>query len=397
MKTHGRRRKYRRSKKRTGTVLAVLFAGTVALLCICVVIVYATGGFGKNADTESEVLTEAQTVSEESVDVKTADLEISGDPLPVKTAGTMTGLSGTSDKPGDTEKDPADADAAKGKTGADPQNAEPQEPEGVVTGTLTGLTEVQEGQPADPAAEQGEPAQEGGETPAQGEADGGAQTDAQTEPAAPAYTPEEEAAIAAYYSNTVLAGDSVMLGFRNYCRSGDPVMQGLNFLVAGSYSLHNAFWPVGGDSVHPLYQGQQRLLWESIQMIGPNRVFLFFGINDMVYGIDDTVAKYKEMIDMIKSVTPDVQIVIMSTTYTLAGQGKKNLNNTNIAKFNQTMAAEAASNGWGYIDIATPTSDGNGNLLPAYCSDGYLHQSRSAYVVWENTLKEYALRQSGLR
>ena len=50
----------------------------------------------------------------------------------------------------------------------------------------------------------------------------------------------------------------------------------------------------------------------------------------------------------------------------------------------------AAQNGWGFIDISTPTSDGNGNLRPEFCSDHYVHHTNAAYRVWEDVLKEYA-------
>lgn len=208
------------------------------------------------------------------------------------------------------------------------------------------------------------------------------------------YTPAEEARIAAFYANTVLAGDSVLLGFRNYCRSGDEVMKGLKFLAAGSLSLHNAFWPVSSKSVHPVWQGEQRPVWESVQMIGAERVFLFFGINDMAYGVEDSVEKYGEFIAKILEYRPEARIYLISATYMLEGTEKKNLNNANIALFNQTMAGEAAANSWGFVDMATPTSDGNGNLLPAYCTDGFLHQTASAYRVWERVLKDYALEET---
>ena len=208
------------------------------------------------------------------------------------------------------------------------------------------------------------------------------------------YTPAQQAQIEAFYANTVLAGDSVLLGFRNYCRSGDPVMKGLNFLAAGSLSLHNAFWPVSKKSVHPLYQGEQHPVWESVQMIAPDRVFLFFGINDMVYGVDDSVETYKELIAKIREVRPEAKIYILSATYMLEGTEKKNLNNTNLAQFNERMAVEAAQNGWGFVDLAGPTSDGRGYLHPAYCTDGFLHQNKAAYRVWERVLKDYALTQT---
>jgi lysophospholipase L1-like esterase len=203
--------------------------------------------------------------------------------------------------------------------------------------------------------------------------------------------------ISGFYSNTVLVGDSVMVGFRNYCaRSSDPVMKQLKFLAAGSLSLHNAFWDVSSRSVHPLYMGAQRQVWESVQLMGAQRVFLFFGINDMCYGVEPTLPLYLQLVSKIKEYSPAAEITIISATYTKKDRGKGLLNNANIAAFNSNMQMLAAKNGWGFIDIATPLSDGAGNLLPAYCSDNYLHQTNSAYEVWRLAMYGYARKRLGI-
>ena len=211
------------------------------------------------------------------------------------------------------------------------------------------------------------------------------------------YTAEQVARINSYFSNTVFAGDSVMVGFRNYCgRSQDPVMKQLKFLAAGSYSLHNGFWPVSSKSVHPMYMGAQHPLWEGVALTGANRAFLFFGINDMCYGVEDTLPLYVEMIGKIKQASPGVEINIVSTTYTAKGRGKGNLNNTNIAAFNNAMQGLCRQNGWGYVDIANPLSDGQGNLAASYCSDNYVHQTNSAYDVWRMVIYNYAAKKLGI-
>ncbi|SEM08304.1 GDSL-like Lipase/Acylhydrolase family protein [Butyrivibrio sp. ob235] len=212
------------------------------------------------------------------------------------------------------------------------------------------------------------------------------------------YSDEQMEQIRQFYENTVFAGDSVLLGFRNYsARSSDPMLTQLQFLAAGSLSLHNAFWPVSEKSVHPLYQGAQHPIWESMQMMGAKKAFLFFGINDVSYDIDESVALYPQLVDKIRELSPDMEINIISATYTLKDLGKGKLNNTNIAAFNQAVHELANQNGWGYIDMATVLSDGQGNLLPEYCSDGFLHESKSAYNVWTQMLVRYAAERLGLQ
>ena len=210
------------------------------------------------------------------------------------------------------------------------------------------------------------------------------------------YSADQEAMIAEFYRNTVFTGDSVLLGFKNYCaKSSDPLLKNLKFLASGSYSLHNAFWEVSDKSIHPLYQGQQYPLWESIPMMGVERAFLFFGINDVSFGVDESLALYPQLIERITSAAPGLDVTILSATYTLKDKGKGSLNNNNLAAFNAGNTKMAAEKGWGFIDLATVLSDGQGNLAEKYCSDGELHENELAYRVWVMMLKAYAAERLG--
>ncbi len=123
--------------------------------------------------------------------------------------------------------------------------------------------------------------------------------------------------------------------------------------------------------------------------MGRKHVFLFFGLNDIGLG-DDTPQLYQKLVAKIKEGSPEAQINIISMTYTAAGAGKRRLNNDNIRKFNAEMKNIAVQNGWGFVDMANPLADGNGNLAAAYCSDHYDHQTNAAYQVWVQVLRQYA-------
>lgn len=204
---------------------------------------------------------------------------------------------------------------------------------------------------------------------------------------------EEE--IDAYFADSVFVGDSIMLGFRNYCmKQKDSFLNDIQFLAAGSFSVTNSLWDVNDKSVHPVYQGKKRQIWESISMMDVKRVFLFFGMNDLnVSGLEGTCEKYQQLISNIKEKSPDVEIHIISMTYTLKGAGKGKLKNNIIREFNVLLQNMTKENGWGYIDMATPLADENGDLAEKYCSDGYVHQSRAAYDVWTTQIRDYARAQ----
>lgn len=204
-----------------------------------------------------------------------------------------------------------------------------------------------------------------------------------------------EAMIDDFYANSVFVGDSVMLGFRNYAmKNAETYLGEIQFLASGSFSVNNALQPPSSTSTHPIYDGQQRYIEESIALMQADRVFLFFGINDVALAeLPDVCDKYTELVGRIQEESPDVEIYIISATYTLAGQGGKKLNNENLSALNAMMQERAVENGWGYVDIMSALDDGNGNLAQEYCSDGYLHQNTAAYDIWSEVLREYARTQ----
>ena len=206
---------------------------------------------------------------------------------------------------------------------------------------------------------------------------------------------EEE--LKAYYSDAVFIGDSIMIGFRNYSAKQETYVHDIQFLAVGSYSAFNAMKPVSADNVHPVYKGKKYQVWDAVPLIGSKRAFILLGMNDIsILGLEGARDKYKELIDKILETSPDIEIHIISVTYTLADQGIGKLNNENLAKYNILLQEMAEENDWGYIDLCTPISDGKGNLAKEYCSDGFVHLSPSAYTLWESKLTDYANEQAAL-
>lgn len=205
--------------------------------------------------------------------------------------------------------------------------------------------------------------------------------------------PEEK--IDAYFNNSIFVGDSIMLGFRNYAmKRQDSFLSRLQFLAAGSYSVNNAFWEVSEKSVHPMYRGEQRPVWESITMMDGRRIFLMFGMNDLnISGLEGSCEKYEELAEKIRENAPEAEIHIMSMTYVLKGKGTGLLENDTIREFNTMLRQMAEENGWGYVEIADALADENGDLAEGCCSDGFAHQRPEAYDIWVSVLREYAEEQ----
>ena len=198
--------------------------------------------------------------------------------------------------------------------------------------------------------------------------------------------------VLAWFGNSVMVGDSIMVGFKKYSGKNPDTLAGhLKYLCIGSYSMFNALKPVEGDNVHPSYQGVTCKVEDGLATIGANRAFIMLGMNDLnIDGLENAVARYEEEVDYIIAKNPGIDINVMSMTYTLAGIHMGHLNNDDIRAYNVLLQDMCNRNGWHYLDMATPLADANGNLAAEYCSDGELHQTYAAYDVWCNVMIQYA-------
>lgn len=211
------------------------------------------------------------------------------------------------------------------------------------------------------------------------------------ESAEPAFRELTEEELAAYYGDSVFIGDSIMLGFRNYSAKQTTFVSKIEFLAATSYSVNCALKPVKGKNIHPKYKGKKYQLWDAIPLTGKKRAFIMLGMNDLaVFGIKADTDKYKELIDKILETSPDLEIHIISVTYTLKDKGTPTLNSTSIDMYNSSLQEMANENGWSYLDFCTLLSDGEGNLAKEYCSDNFVHLTKAAYTLWESELIKYA-------
>lgn len=198
--------------------------------------------------------------------------------------------------------------------------------------------------------------------------------------------------LAEYYGDSVFIGDSIMQGFRNYSAKKDNFVHDIEFLTAVSYSANNALKPVNNKNPHPKYKGKKYHLWDVLPLLDKKRAFILLGTNDLIsMGLEDSRDKYKELIDKVLETSPDLEIHIISVTYTLwKDDGKGCLYNPNIDTYNTLLQEMADENGWGYIDLCTPISDGEGNLAEDCCSDGFVHLTNAAFTLWEAELINYA-------
>jgi|GEM_PF-266859 Lysophospholipase L1 and related esterases len=200
-----------------------------------------------------------------------------------------------------------------------------------------------------------------------------------------------------WFSDAVFIGDSISLGWQNYnnkmLESNPSFFGNTHFLCSGSYGVGHAFDPISEDSLHPRYQGEQHFVWDSVSMMGANKVFILLGMNDIsIYGVDGTASRYSDLITNIIEHRPGVQIFVISNMYMYRGSEREKLNNRNIYLLNQRLVQMCNENGYEFVNIASHLIDEDGFVPDQYSSDHYVHQTYAAYAVWAQILRSVAAR-----
>lgn len=207
-----------------------------------------------------------------------------------------------------------------------------------------------------------------------------------------------EATCEAWFGDAVFIGDSLTIGWKNYNNKmleNNPSFFGCtHFLCEGSYGVGHAFDPISETSLHPIYGGEQHYLWDSVAMMGANKVFILFGLNDLsIYGVDGTADRFDELTDNIAASRPGVQIYIISAMYMYRGSEREKLNNRNLYLLNQRLVEMCNRKGYQFINIASHLIDESGFVPEQYSSDHYVHQTYAAYAVWAEILRSTAARE----
>ena len=179
-----------------------------------------------------------------------------------------------------------------------------------------------------------------------------------------------------YFDDAVFIGDSVSLKLNRYAseqrKSNANFMGKAQFLTAGSMGSGNALQPVSDESIHPMYNGEKLSLADSVAKSGAKKVYIMLGMNDLApYGVDGAVENMQKLITTILEKTPDAKIYIQSATPLVKAKNisTHKLNNTNMAAYNEKLAALCAEQGYYFVDVASVVSDSEGNLIQSYCID----------------------------
>ncbi len=203
----------------------------------------------------------------------------------------------------------------------------------------------------------------------------------------------------AFFANSVFVGDSLTVGFEQYCKTHDSIASDSTYFLARVSSSAKAAISKNALSKHanimPIYNGKIQYIEDSIsQLPNVSKMFICYGMNDLTGSTpEQCVADIQTLITNILAKNPELQVYVISIPCITAGVNKGWLSNSSIQTTNILLQNACTINGWGFINISEHLMSANGAIRPEYCSDNYVHENNNAYRIWNKVLKDYAFME----
>lgn len=204
----------------------------------------------------------------------------------------------------------------------------------------------------------------------------------------------------AFFADAVFVGDSLTVGFEQYCRSHSDTVatESTRFLARVSCSAKAAISP-NALSTHakimPKYNGSVQYIENAIaQMEHVHKMFICFGMNDLTGSTPQQfLADMQTLILRVLSVRPDMKVYVISIPCIVSGAHSGGLSNSSITTANLLLQEACLANGWGFVNLSEYLMGADGALRPEYSSDHYVHETAKAYAIWNKVLKNYAFME----
>lgn len=203
-----------------------------------------------------------------------------------------------------------------------------------------------------------------------------------------------------YFDDAVFVGDSITKSFRNYVtekRESDGHCLGdAQFLgVINMSAIRAARDRINDDGINFFYRGNTVTFSEAIRGIGAKKVFILFGVNELVWcKWDNETNAFRKLIELVRAVDPDAEIVIQAllpvTTRYCSREGIE------IGKwnsYNDVLEELCETDGVTFLSFAEQLMDSEGYLNEELSSDGQYHLNDRGNDIWISALREYAARQ----
>ena len=206
----------------------------------------------------------------------------------------------------------------------------------------------------------------------------------------------------AYFDNTVLIGDSLMEGIRQYVamrRKTETTLGEAKFLAStAGISIADL---VGDRQIgrYYVYKGEEKPLQDILVEMDISRIFVMIGLNDLAAEdavVENIVDRYDRLIGLLYETVPGVDIIVMTNTPKVKSSwlpgytANRNFGNPLIDSFVEALIGLCDANGIAYIDTNQLLKDGDGALPDDYCRDGFAHINNKGAEVVVNALYAFA-------
>lgn len=203
----------------------------------------------------------------------------------------------------------------------------------------------------------------------------------------------------AFFANSVFVGDSLTVGFKEYCRTHESIASDSTYFLARVSCSAKAAVSKNALTEHagimPIYNGQVQYIEDSVsQLPNVSKMFICYGMNDLTGSTPSQfVANMQTLIARITAKTPGLQVYVISIPCIMGSVDTGYLNNTSIQTANLLLQDACTQNGWGFINISEHLMGADNAIRPEYSSDKYVHENSLAYKVWNSVLKDYAFME----
>lgn len=189
-----------------------------------------------------------------------------------------------------------------------------------------------------------------------------------------------------YFDDALFIGDSRTVGISEY-----GGLENATFFANTGMSVYNIF-----DKIVSVPKVGKVKIEQLITDKTFGKVYIMLGINELGYNQNNTLKKYKELVEYIQKKQPNAIIYIEANLHVTAEKSNKDtiFNNTNINRFNNEISKLADNKTIFYIDINEKFCDKNGNLLASYSQDN-VHIYAKYYKEWSDWLSQKTVKKGG--
>ena len=185
-----------------------------------------------------------------------------------------------------------------------------------------------------------------------------------------------------YFDDALFIGDSRTVGLFEY-----GGIEGADFFATTGMNVYE----IDNEKVNVGDKGT--ISFEDlITQYSYGKIYLMLGINELGYGLDETVEEYKALVGRIREAQPEAVLFIEANLHVSAKRSAQDPvhNNQNIDYFNNNISVLADNESIFYVDVNVLFDDEGGNLRADTTVDE-THPLGRYYKQWADWLAENAI------